>query len=49
LIKEIIETIDSLTIAPQWNTNELLILDNEIVCHGRNSFTGDRLVLVSMS
>jgi len=49
VIKEIIETIDSLTIAPQWNTNELLILDNEIVCHGRNSFTGDRLVLVSMS
>ncbi|MDC8004733.1 TauD/TfdA family dioxygenase [Aureisphaera galaxeae] len=49
IIEEIVTTIDSLTVAPKWNTNELLILDNERVCHGRNSFTGDRLVLVSMS
>jgi len=49
LIKGIKETIASVTVAPKWNENEFMIIDNEIACHGRNSFTGDRLVLVSMS
>lgn len=49
VIKEIIKTIDSVTLAPKWQANELLIVDNEIACHGRNPYTGDRLVLVSMS
>lgn len=49
LIKEIKETIAGVTVAPKWNENEFMIIDNEIACHGRNSFTGDRLVLVSMS
>lgn len=49
IVKEIIHTIDGLTVAPEWNKNELLIIDNELVCHGRNSYDGERKVLVSMS
>lgn len=49
MIRKVIEVIDSVTIAPQWGPGELLIIDNEMVSHGRNSFTGPREVLVSMS
>lgn len=49
MVKEILQTIDKVTIAPEWNRNELLIVDNELVAHGRNSYTGDRKVLVAMS
>lgn len=49
MIKEVLKTIDEVTIAPAWQKNELLILDNELVAHGRNSFTGNRKVLVAMS
>jgi alpha-ketoglutarate-dependent taurine dioxygenase len=49
VVREISDTIDELVIAPAWHPNELLIVDNELVCHGRNSFTGDRRVLVAMS
>lgn len=49
MIKEILQTIDKVSIAPAWETNELLIVDNELVSHGRNPFTGERRVLVSMS
>jgi alpha-ketoglutarate-dependent taurine dioxygenase len=49
VVKEILDTIDHLTVAPAWNTNELLIVDNERVCHGRNSYTGERRVVVAMS
>jgi alpha-ketoglutarate-dependent taurine dioxygenase len=48
-IKQILTTIESVTLAPLWAQNELLILDNELVTHGRNSFAGDRRVLVAMS
>jgi alpha-ketoglutarate-dependent taurine dioxygenase len=49
VVKAIIETIDSVTIAPQWNRNEILLVDNELVSHGRNPYAGSRRVLVSMS
>ncbi|SKA48306.1 Taurine catabolism dioxygenase TauD, TfdA family [Chitinophaga eiseniae] len=49
MVQEILTTIDSVTIAPAWRKNELLIVDNEMVCHGRNPFTGERRVLVAMS
>lgn len=48
-VQEILKTIDEVTIAPAWQENELLILDNELVCHGRNFYTGNRKVLVAMS
>ncbi|MDC8004716.1 TauD/TfdA family dioxygenase [Aureisphaera galaxeae] len=49
MIEEILATIDSITIAPTWNKNEILIVDNELACHGRNSYEGDRRILVSMT
>ena len=49
MIHEIINTINDITIAPPWQRDEVLIVDNELFGHGRNSFTGDRRVLVAMS
>ncbi|MBL7726992.1 MAG: TauD/TfdA family dioxygenase [Dinghuibacter sp.] len=49
MIGEMLATIDALTIAPVWQTGELLMLDNERIAHGRNPFTGNRKVLVAMS
>jgi Taurine catabolism dioxygenase TauD, TfdA family len=49
VIAEVLKTIDSVTIAPKWQENELLIMDNELASHGRNPFTGERSVLVGMS
>ena len=49
VIHEIIATIDKVTIAPQWNKHELLLVDNELVSHGRSPYTGNRSVLVAMS
>ncbi|MEW7293179.1 TauD/TfdA family dioxygenase [Aquimarina sp. 2304DJ70-9] len=48
-VKEILSTIEKVTIAPKWDKDELLIVDNEMVSHGRNSFTGKRHVIVAMS
>lgn len=49
LVHEVLKTIDEVTVAPLWQKNELLIVDNELVSHGRNSYTGERRVLVAMS
>lgn len=49
MVKEILSTIEQVTIAPVWNKNELLIIDNELFSHGRNPYTGERKVLVAMS
>jgi alpha-ketoglutarate-dependent taurine dioxygenase len=49
MIAEILSTIDKLIVAPAWEKDQLLIVDNELVSHGRSPFTGDRKVLVSMS
>jgi hypothetical protein len=48
-VKEILATIEQVTLAPVWEKNELLVVDNELVSHGRNAFTGARKVLVAMS
>lgn len=49
IVKEILSTIDKVTIAPKWQKNELLIVDNELIAHGRNFYSGDRRVIVAMS
>lgn len=32
-----------------WEKGDLLFLDNETVCHGRNSFAGERKILVALA
>lgn len=49
IVKDILTSIEGCTFAPAWNINELLIVDNELMSHGRNTFTGSRKVLVAMS
>ena len=49
LIKQVMDAIDKVTLAPKWENNELLIVDNELVTHGRAAFTGERKVLVAMT
>jgi len=48
-VADILRTTAEVTLSPVWHADELLIVDNELVSHGRNSYTGDRKVLVSMS
>ena len=33
----------------QWNPNDLLLLDNMLISHGRNPYKGERKILVSMA
>lgn len=49
MVREIILTTNEVTLAPAWQNDELLIVDNELVSHGRNPYTGQREVLVAMS
>jgi hypothetical protein len=49
MIEDILSTIEKQTIYPAWEKDQLLILDNERMSHGRNSYTGERKVLVTMS
>jgi alpha-ketoglutarate-dependent taurine dioxygenase len=48
-IEKILSAIEKVTVAPKWDTNEFLLVDNEMVAHGRNPYTGNRRVLVAMS
>ncbi|MGV3610696.1 MAG: TauD/TfdA family dioxygenase [Fluviicola sp.] len=48
-VKEIISTMERMTFAPQWAENEFVMVDNELVCHGRNPYEGEREVILSMS
>lgn len=49
MVTRINKTIDTVTVYPKWDMDEFLIVDNERVAHGRNSYTGTRKVLVSMA
>jgi hypothetical protein len=49
VIATVMRTIDEVTIAPAWDKNELLIVDNELTAHGRNPFIGERKVIVGLS
>lgn len=48
MVREIMETINSVIVAKPWEEGQLLLVDNELVSHGRKPFTGEREVLVSM-
>jgi len=49
VIDEIRKAYDSETVKFDWQRGDLLLVDNMLVAHGREPFTGDRRVLVAMA
>jgi len=35
-------------VAFPWETHDVLLLDNMLVCHGRKPYKGERTILVAM-
>lgn len=48
VIDELRRAYDTETVAFKWRQGDLLMLDNMLVAHGRNPFTGTRKVLTAM-
>jgi len=48
-IREIRETVDGNIVSNPWEKGDLLIVDNILVCHGRNPYKGNRKIVVAMS
>ena len=48
-IRHIQETGLALALDVDWESGDLLLIDNVLVAHGRRPFTGDRRILVAMS
>ena len=48
-LDEIRKIYDQFTVSFYWQEGDLLIVDNLLAAHGRNSYTGDRKILVAMS
>lgn len=48
-LDEIRKIYDQFTVSFYWQKGDLLIVDNLLTAHGRNSYTGDRKILVAMS
>jgi alpha-ketoglutarate-dependent taurine dioxygenase len=49
IVQEIREAYAEETIAFPWQKGDLLMLDNMLVAHGRNPFSGERKVIVAMA
>jgi len=49
VIEHITEAYNSETVAFPWQEGDVLMLDNMLVAHGRNPFTGPRKVIVAMA
>lgn len=44
----LIAQLDDATVAPAWEAGDVMIIDNLLTAHGRNAFTGTRLVRVAL-
>lgn len=49
VVQEIRAAYDEETVVFQWQKGDLLMLDNMLVAHGRNPFSGERKVIVAMA
>src|SRR5262249_19449186 len=48
VIDEIRRAYDEETVTFKWQAGDILMLDNMLVAHGRNSYGGERKILVAM-
>lgn len=49
IVAAIRDAIDAETVVFRWQAGDLLLLDNMLVAHGRNPYTGPRRLLASMA
>ena len=49
VLEEVREAYDRETIAFPWEKNDILMVDNMLVAHGRQPFTGPRKIVVAMA
>jgi hypothetical protein len=48
VIEELRRAYDSETVQFTWQKGDLLLMDNMLVAHGRNPYTGARRIIVGM-
>jgi alpha-ketoglutarate-dependent taurine dioxygenase len=48
VMERILEVYKELEVSFPWRPKDVLMLDNLLTAHGRNSFTGERRILVAM-
>ncbi len=48
-IQEILKAYQNATVQFKWLKGDVLLLDNMLMSHGRNSYTGNRNIIVSMT
>jgi alpha-ketoglutarate-dependent taurine dioxygenase len=48
VVEELREAYRQETVAPLWQEGDVLMLDNMLVAHGRNPFSGTRKILTAM-
>lgn len=48
VIEEIRSIYNTISVKPKWEKGDFVLVDNMLTAHGRNSYTGDRKILVAM-
>jgi alpha-ketoglutarate-dependent taurine dioxygenase len=49
VIREVINTIDSIVVVRPWKEGDFVAVDNMLVAHGRKAYKGDRKIIVAMA
>lgn len=49
IIREVIDTINTIVVVRPWSEGDFVIVDNMLAAHGRKAYTGDRKIVVAMA